>query len=259
MDEILIEEKRYVSSKRAAQITGYAKDYVGQLCREGRVPARLVGRSWYVLESAIQDHRFGKPDEENTAVSIDTSGSVKEEFPRYEAVEAQILPSINRLEDSAPIDEPRSFVAPAAEQGQETTDAWKNWFDASVLEPIRRGESKESPVLTPEEEILEEKEVEIPIRAIHHPELRTVREEMGEPIRTQTQAYSAPESEDIDERVSKDQTRYPIGYRRAIQATGVVFAVLAVAMAVLGSGYIDSYAGSLGPASVLAGITQIKR
>lgn len=37
MDELIIGEKTYLSSKRAAKITGYAKDYVGQLCREGRV------------------------------------------------------------------------------------------------------------------------------------------------------------------------------------------------------------------------------
>jgi hypothetical protein len=61
MDEITLEDKAYVSSKRAAQITGYAKDYVGQLCREGRVEARLVGRNWYVLESSIRAHRFGAP------------------------------------------------------------------------------------------------------------------------------------------------------------------------------------------------------
>ncbi len=59
MDEITLDDKKYVSSKQAAKLTGYAKDYVGQLCREGRVQARLVGRSWYVLESSIKDHRFG--------------------------------------------------------------------------------------------------------------------------------------------------------------------------------------------------------
>jgi hypothetical protein len=61
MDEITLDDKTYVSSKRAAEITGYAKDYVGQLCREGRVEARLVGRNWYVLEDSIREHRFGAP------------------------------------------------------------------------------------------------------------------------------------------------------------------------------------------------------
>jgi len=37
-------------------MTGYAKDYIGQLAREGKVPATRVGRAWYVDESAIRSH-----------------------------------------------------------------------------------------------------------------------------------------------------------------------------------------------------------
>src|SRR3989338_10751365 len=111
MDEILIEEKRYISSKRAAKMTGYAKDYIGQLCREGRVPARLVGRSWYVLEAAIQDHRVGATDVEHEKTEQAVSPTPAEptiesskpglpstwEPPRYETPSDELLPSINRL------------------------------------------------------------------------------------------------------------------------------------------------------------------
>lgn len=74
MDELVIGDKRYLSSKRAAELTGYAKDYIGQLCREGRVEAKLVGRSWYVLESAIREHRFGKDEDIPVAASMDVDG-----------------------------------------------------------------------------------------------------------------------------------------------------------------------------------------
>jgi hypothetical protein len=63
MNELTIQGKTYISSKRAAEITGYAKDYVGQLSREGYIEATMVGRSWYVLESSIKAHRFGKDTE----------------------------------------------------------------------------------------------------------------------------------------------------------------------------------------------------
>jgi hypothetical protein len=59
MNEITIGDKVYISAKRAAEITGYARDYVGQLCREGHMDAKMVGRSWYVYEPAIRAHRFG--------------------------------------------------------------------------------------------------------------------------------------------------------------------------------------------------------
>ena len=107
MDEILIEEKRYISSKRAAKITGYAKDYIGQLCREGRVPARLVGRSWYVLETAIQDHRFG-----NQEVELPVP-----ESPKYEASPVEILPPVSRSDE---VNE--ETVTPPAGDGEDNED-----------------------------------------------------------------------------------------------------------------------------------------
>lgn len=77
MDELVIGETRYVSSKKAAQITGYAKDYVGQLCREGKVEAKLVGRNWYVLESSILEHRFGKEDEAEHQDQVETKENIE--------------------------------------------------------------------------------------------------------------------------------------------------------------------------------------
>lgn len=77
MEELEIQGKKYISSKRASEITGYAKDYVGQLARGGKVPAQRVGRSWYVDESAIREH-VGL---ENTAVS-----TLEEKSPSKEKV-----------------------------------------------------------------------------------------------------------------------------------------------------------------------------
>ncbi|MBP6946227.1 MAG: helix-turn-helix domain-containing protein [Candidatus Pacebacteria bacterium] len=56
MDELVISGKKYISSKRASEITGYAKDYIGQLARGGKVPATRIGRAWYVDEVALVLH-----------------------------------------------------------------------------------------------------------------------------------------------------------------------------------------------------------
>ena len=56
-EELILDGKRYISTKRAAQLTGYTKDYVGQLCRAGKIDAKLVGRSWYVNEEELRDHK----------------------------------------------------------------------------------------------------------------------------------------------------------------------------------------------------------
>jgi hypothetical protein len=56
-ESIVFDGKTYISSKRAAEMVGYTSDYVGQLCRAGKIDAKLVGRNWYVVESSIQAHR----------------------------------------------------------------------------------------------------------------------------------------------------------------------------------------------------------
>lgn len=70
MEELVIQGKKYISSKRAANITGYAKDYVGQLARQGKVPATRVGRSWYVDEQAILTHAGVKTEVKKNATSL---------------------------------------------------------------------------------------------------------------------------------------------------------------------------------------------
>lgn len=260
MDELLIEDKKYVSSKRAAKMTGYAKDYVGQLCREGRVPARLVGRSWYVLEAAIQDHRFGttniQPKEE---VKSGPAGSPTWESPRYETSSEEILPPVQRLQDAEmlPSEEETSEENNAAEHLQ---DSWKAWFDrvGDAVEPV-------VPVVTVQEQEPEKE----PEREPEQPEISEIREdeEINIPIRT---IYQAPpeellprrfEIEPIESLISNEpeiQAQRQRGPRRSvvrtIQMAGMILAVLSVATAVVGSGYFDKYIVSVSQVRLIAGV-----
>ena len=134
MDEITIGEKTYISSKQAAKITGYAKDYVGQLCREGRVEARLVGRNWYVLDSAIREHRFGKGEtvQEEKAPTPEPDRVSTWEKPQYEAETPILVPSFSRKADSGDIGTPA--IA-------DMQSAWREWFqdkqpDQVMSEPV---------------------------------------------------------------------------------------------------------------------------
>lgn len=54
MDEVMIKGTKYISSKRAARLSGYAKDYIGQLVRKGKLRAIKVGRAWFVDEHELQ-------------------------------------------------------------------------------------------------------------------------------------------------------------------------------------------------------------
>lgn len=53
-DQIEVEGKVYISSRRASESTGYAQDYIGQLARKGLIDSRRIGGLWYVsLESLV--------------------------------------------------------------------------------------------------------------------------------------------------------------------------------------------------------------
>ena len=57
MKSISIDNEKYVKATDIARELGYTADYVGQLCRAGKVDAQLVGRSWYVSEDSLKGHK----------------------------------------------------------------------------------------------------------------------------------------------------------------------------------------------------------
>lgn len=254
MDEILIGEKKYISSKQAAKATGYAKDYIGQLCREGRVPARLVGRSWYVLESAIHDHRFG---EQNAEQLVQESAAPEVlptwESPRYEAESPaeDILPSVQRTEE---VEGPDT---------QHLHDSWKEWFDriadASMVAPPVSEEGKEE--LKEEKvdrEAEEAEEVPVPIHAVYHkpPEeflpRRAAKDRYDAVPEPELQIMNPYEPEEVQEqRVGKAWL--------VLQTAGGLFAVVIAVLAVLGTGYFDEYIISNNQVNFMAGVALYDR
>lgn len=52
--------KDYVSAGRAAELTGYHQDYVGQLARGGKVLSRQIGNRWYVERQGVLAHKKEK-------------------------------------------------------------------------------------------------------------------------------------------------------------------------------------------------------
>lgn len=228
MDELVIDDKKYVSSKRAAKLTGYAKDYVGQLCREGRVPARLVGRSWYVLESAIHDHRFSEKEPEkpssSSAVFSSTWGS-----PKYEAAApVEPMPIIEKEEEA--VMEAQMEPQTMAEQLQES---WKAWFER-VGEPAE-GASDE-PELAAEEPRKEETATTVPIKAIHHEVYQPLPHEF---MPRRTEISEAPAREEVQgEVVYESKSR---GSMVSLQLAGALLALVMAVLAVAGTGYFDGY------------------
>ena len=262
MDELLIDEKRYISSKQAAKVTGYAKDYIGQLCREGRVPARLVGRSWYVLESALQDHRFGAP-KSTEAVPAEKPSTIKKpptfaqtwEAPRYEASTEATLPQIHRAqeEQAEPVAAETEGQASAAQYLQ---DSWRSWFEHIAQEPepvpTLKKELPEKEKDHPQEEekeVLKEEEIPIQIHTMYElpPENLLPRHPFvaAEEPEIQEQRYSEPLKEH-----SKARTTLLLS---VFNFTFVFIALASAFTAVIGSGLLDSFVVSYRQADFITG------
>jgi hypothetical protein len=57
---VFFDGKQYISAARAAEITGYAQDYVGQLARSGTILSQQVGNRWYVEKQSLSRHKSEK-------------------------------------------------------------------------------------------------------------------------------------------------------------------------------------------------------
>lgn len=229
MDDLVIEGKTYLSSKRAAEVTGYAKDYVGQLCREGRVEARLVGRSWYVLEQSIREHRFGTPEKEVETQVV--QAPIEERVAEEEASPWNSPKYIS--EDVAPLPElrPKIFIDKSLNLLARTDASDITRFEALKIEEEESRLSEEVLVEKMEVDGAKEEDQEVNI-AIHK-----VPEVEREPT-----AFVAPLSRE-------KEVKKPLQDRRQQKKRGsnlvhtsilIGIAIISIAVILIGTGYIDS-------------------
>ena len=101
MDELMIENRKFLSSKRAAEMTGYAQDYVGQLARMGKISARRVGRTWYVDESDLREYRL-KESAISDVNTPNTEKGLRKEAPEEGKEDTEPTLSVEAAEEKEP-------------------------------------------------------------------------------------------------------------------------------------------------------------
>ncbi|HEY0010310.1 MAG TPA: hypothetical protein VGB97_00145 [Candidatus Paceibacterota bacterium] len=287
MDELTIGDEIYISSKRAAEITGYAKDYVGQLCREGHVEAKMVGRSWYVLESSIRAHRFGGPEPAPTAEAEVSALPSTWQAPTYIAEIPPRIPMIaEKIEEKqAPLIEPPASLPTQEATMADMQAAWREWFE-SKKEPLletadvidAREEAaeaereivsadpypepvQETEVYRPQEapEAVEEPE-SVPV-AIHRAHIPTpepeIHEESAEVVPIRRAHISLP-------RVYPDKVGRPARSEKdavniVTAASLIAFAALVITVGVIGSGFAAPYLESNPIVQYLGGTRTIQK
>jgi hypothetical protein len=293
MDELVIDNLVYIPSKRAAAITGYAKDYIGQLCREGRIEAKLVGRSWYVLESSVREHRFGKPGSQApvevgpaTASSVEDVQAQAEEAPIAEAAtrEEPLSTWESPLYTAEPVKEligsdhptslenttPHAEPAAPATQIEEVQSAWQEWFaknEQAKPEPVALAAEEEQIEMPAEDDTVQEEEreevveeEEIPVRVIRsYPGSMDIQPE-AQPVAVIR--ARVPEPRVLEERVVR-RYKTPASSRLALKAVFIGIMIIVGAVTVIGTGSLDalspSWASKSPPIDFLAGVKSVEK
>src|ERR1035437_1997522 len=85
MHSVILNGKNYISSRRAAKLCTYTTDYVGQLCRSGKLDCTRVGRVWYVTEESVLKHKQNADESFAATRKFDSIKPLKE-------VEAKKIP-----------------------------------------------------------------------------------------------------------------------------------------------------------------------
>src|SRR3989338_5328324 len=112
MDESKLSSGSLITTAEASKLSGYAKDYIGQLCRLQKIRGRLFGKRWLVdTESLLKFVEFSKTDVRDFTFSRQSVGEQtpkKVESARLEIETLQSEKSI--LKEAAIVLEEQSFV-----------------------------------------------------------------------------------------------------------------------------------------------------
>lgn len=54
---VIFQGKKYISSKRASKVSDYSSDYIGQLCRAGKLDGKMFGHTWFITEESLIAHQ----------------------------------------------------------------------------------------------------------------------------------------------------------------------------------------------------------
>jgi hypothetical protein len=173
MERISTNGEVYVKASSIARELGYTADYVGQLCRSGQVDAQLVGRSWFVNEDSIREHKrnryrstrtkskqmlsetLAEAIERSRSIATATEQSAHTAPVRYETDESDVMPVLG-------------VKQPLIEQTEEDDSGATS--DEGNMIPLRF--EAETATAEEDEPVTEQEDAETPQNAIFHVPLR---------------------------------------------------------------------------------------
>jgi hypothetical protein len=233
------------------------------LCREGRVESKLVGRSWYVYEQSIRDHRFNDEKSKGKGGEVDISQAGEKTFKNetetsentnvqavwersaYSSEPFEPIPNLHEFaeETPAPIEETES-----PKTLEDMQSAWQEWFAGRGVPATESKESLDKDVITPvpQEESLEEPSYQteqepeqVPVRMIVSdigPKKAPIAEEM--PL---VREYRVKEVQRYTEqpRVVTSYKKAPVRSKLIVKALLVALILVSVSLTLIATGFIE--------------------
>ena len=95
--EFLFDGEKYISSHRAHQVFGYTSDYVAQLCRAEKVKGKRIGKSWFVQERSLEEHKKRKKTSAKARDFMATQFIGKDNFSDKRDIEKSTASSKNSI------------------------------------------------------------------------------------------------------------------------------------------------------------------
>ncbi|MDB5238008.1 MAG: hypothetical protein JWM46_278 [Candidatus Kaiserbacteria bacterium] len=100
--------KDYISASRAAKLTSYNQDYIGQLARGGKILSRQIGNRWYIEREGLLAHKSQKDSMlaavQSEAVGLMLPKPAESPMPssplfNYTADTRELMPKMDRKPD----------------------------------------------------------------------------------------------------------------------------------------------------------------
>jgi len=237
MKELTLNGRTYLTTKRAAEITGYTTDYVGQLARQEKVDAQLVGRNWYIGEDSIKKHKFGEAD-----VSIRKEEN-ETPAPALELLVNSVEDEIKKEEEIAPVQEEVQEEVVEEDPLTNMQSAWQDWYKEQRSVP-----SDEEEVFLRREDVVSATAVEDSEEEISISRKDTVVQ----------QEVFVEESAAEEENEVRSSTPSPLPVKRSWAGTGlaltVVLTLLFIGTVTVATGYVLSKATNTPVANVYQGV-----
>lgn len=138
MDELEIEGRRYISTRRAAKEHKYTSDYVGQLIRGNKIIGKKVGRSWYVDEDSLNAYLSGEPAKPVVKV---VAPVVEQPKPVERLVVEKVSPVVEPTTPIAQVSVEEKVV-PATQPDEPVVDVEEKVFEPVIIKTTHTDEHR---------------------------------------------------------------------------------------------------------------------